>query len=223
VHRNARVRGVALAIAAGLANGFVAVASKAFAQKIDDDSFGSALLSWEPYLLLFSGITAVLQLQSAYQANTATVTFPLVEVTAPLTASFIGVAVFGEHLSLGGHRAPVVLLALIGVTSSFAVALLLVVVWAVIFAIEGPLRQAFINGVIPSEQRATVLSFDNLMGSAGAVIAQPALGRVADVNGYGASYVVAAGLQALAIPFLVLARRERAVSDPITEEADVAA
>ena len=58
------------------------------------------------------------------------------------------------------------------------------------------------------------------MGSAGAVIAQPALGRVADVNGYGASYVVAAGLQALAIPFIVLARREHAVSDPITEGAD---
>jgi MFS family permease len=124
---------------------------------------------------------------------------------------------------LVGAVATVVLLALIGVTWSFAVALLLVVVWAVIFAIEGPLRQAFINGVIPSEQRATVLSFDNLMGSAGAVIAQPVLGRVADVNGYGASYVVAAGLQALAIPFIVLARREHAVSDPITEGADVAA
>ena len=56
------------------------------------------------------------------------------------------------------------------------------------------------------------------MGSAGGVIAQPVLGRVADVNGYGASYVVAAGVQALALPFIVLARREHAVSDPITEE-----
>ena len=35
--------------------------------------------------------------------------------------------------------------------------------------------------------------------------------------------MVAAGLQALAIPFIVLARREHAVSDPITEGADVAA
>ena len=124
---------------------------------------------------------------------------------------------------LVGAVSTVILLALIGLTGSFAVGLLLIVLWALIFAIEAPLRQAFINGVIPSEQRATVLSFDNLMGSAGAVIAQPALGRVADVNGYGASYVVAAGLQALAIPFLVLARREHAVSDPITEGADVAA
>ena len=123
--------------------------------------------------------------------------------------------------------ATVGLLAAIGFTSSFWVALVLIVIWAMIFAIEAPLRQAFINGVIPSEQRATVLSFDNLMGSAGGVIAQPALGRVADVNGYGASYVVAAMLQALSLPFVFLARRERAPSDPITEsegpEPDLAA
>jgi drug/metabolite transporter (DMT)-like permease len=112
MHRSSRIRGGALAIAAGLANGFVAVASKAFAQKIDDDGFLAAMASWQPYLLLCAGVSAVLLLQSAYQANTATVTFPLVEVTAPLTAAFIGVAVFGEHLSLGGHRGPVVVLAL---------------------------------------------------------------------------------------------------------------
>jgi MFS family permease len=112
----------------------------------------------------------------------------------------------------------VVLLALIGLTTRFELAVVLVVLWALIFAIEGPLRQAFLNGVIPSDQRATVLSFDNLMGSAGGVVAQPLLGRIADANGYGASYVVAAGLQALAIPFVVLARRENAISDPIVDE-----
>ena len=58
------------------------------------------------------------------------------------------------------------------------------------------------------------------MGSAGGVVAQPALGRVADVSGYATSYVVAAAIQALAIPFVILARREHAVSDPITTESD---
>src|SRR4051794_24300488 len=111
----------------------------------------------------------------------------------------------------------VVLLALIGLTNSFVVALALVVIWAMVFAIAGPMRQAYLNGLIPSEQRATVLSFDNLMGSAGGVIAQPALGSVADAAGYGASYVVAAAIQAFSIPFVLLARRERAVSDPITD------
>jgi MFS family permease len=120
-----------------------------------------------------------------------------------------------------GSVANVVLLLLIGITNSFAVALVLLVGWALVFALESPLRQAFINGLIPSEQRATVLSFDSLTGSVGGAVAQPALGRSADAFGYGASYVISAGVMALAIPFVVLARREHAVSDPITDEAPI--
>jgi MFS family permease len=84
------------------------------------------------------------------------------------------------------------------------------------FAITRPMRSAYLNGVIPSEQRATVLSFDSLMGSAGGVVAQPALGRIADVSGYAASYLVSAGIQVLALPFVLLARREKASSDPVS-------
>lgn len=107
-------------------------------------------------------------------------------------------------------------LVLIGLTSSFWVAIALLVVWALTFSAALPMRQAYLNGLIPSGERATVLSFDALMGSAGGVVAQPALGRVADVYGYSASYVAGGLIQALAIPFIVLARREKAPSDPIT-------
>ena len=112
--------------------------------------------------------------------------------------------------------ATVVVLIAVGVTTSFVVAVALLAAWALVFAVESPLRQAFINGIIPSEQRATVLSFDNLMGSIGGAIAQPGLGRVSDVYGYGPAYVVAGAVQTLAIPFVYLARRQRAPSDPIT-------
>jgi MFS family permease len=115
----------------------------------------------------------------------------------------------------------VVLLVLVGLVSSFWIALVLLAGWALVFAIEAPLRQAFLNGLIPSQQRATVLSFDALMGSAGGVVAQPALGRTADLYGYPTSYLVSAGIQTLALPFVLLARREKAISDPITDdEAD---
>jgi MFS family permease len=117
-----------------------------------------------------------------------------------------------------GVIANVILLVLIGILANFWIVLLLLTGWALVFAIQQPLRQAFMNGVIPSEQRATVLSFDNLMGSAGGAIAQPVLGRVADVNGYGASYVVSAGIQAFALPFIWLARRTNAPSDPMTAD-----
>jgi MFS family permease len=108
-------------------------------------------------------------------------------------------------------------LALIGRTSSFWVAIVLLVIWGLTFSVTIPLRQAYLNGIIPSQQRATVLSFDNLMASTGGVAAQPALGRVADVWGYPLSYVTSAAIQLGAVPFLLLARRENAASDPIDD------
>ncbi len=63
-----------------------------------------------------------------------------------------------------------------------------------------------------------MLSFDNLLSSSGAVVLQPALGRAADVWSYGISYIVGAGVSLLALPFVLLARRERAVSDKTAGE-----
>ena len=122
------------------------------------------------------------------------------------------------HVVIGSVMASVLILIGIGMTDSFIVALVLLSVWSLILAIEEPMRRAFLNGLIPSGQRATVLSFDALMGSSGGDVAQPVLGRTADLFGYSASYVVAGAIQALAIPFALLARRENAPSDPITAE-----
>jgi hypothetical protein len=41
-----------------------------------------------------------------------------------------------------------------------------------------------------------------------------------NTQAYGPSYVVAAVIQLLSVPFVVLARREKASSDPITESAE---
>lgn len=126
---------------------------------------------------------------------------------------------FRTHvLIVGGVLSTLALLA-IGLTESFWVAITLLVVWALTFAVSGPMRQAYVNSLIDSDQRATVLSFDALMASAGGVATQPALGRVADVWSYSASYVVSAAIQVIAVPFYVLARRETAPSDPIEDPA----
>jgi MFS family permease len=105
------------------------------------------------------------------------------------------------------------ILALLGLTSFFWLALLLLSLWGLIFAADMPIRQAYLNGMIPSKQRATVLSFDSLMGSSGGVVLQPVLGRTADVYGYSTSLVVGGAIQLVAIPFLALSRRERAPAD----------
>ena len=100
-------------------------------------------------------------------------------------------------------------LVLIGLVPRFPVAVTLLVVWGLLFATVSPVRQAYLNDQIPSEQRATGLSFDSLMGSGGGVIAQPILGKTADIWGYPASYLAAATIQLMAAPFIWLVRRQR--------------
>jgi MFS family permease len=109
----------------------------------------------------------------------------------------------------------VVTLGAIGLLESFWAVLGLIVVWGLLFAAAMPIRQAYLNGLIPSRQRATILSFDSLMGSAGGVWTQPVLGRAADVWGYAPSYLLGAGISMLAIPFLALSRRENASADTL--------
>ncbi|MGQ0848957.1 MAG: MFS transporter [Actinomycetota bacterium] len=104
---------------------------------------------------------------------------------------------------------------LVGAVGSIGLAIALMLVWSLVASIALPIRQAYLNGQIPSEQRATVLSFDSLMGSSGGILIQPGLGRVADVAGYPAAFFAAGVLRVGAIPFLALARRAKAVSDPI--------
>ena len=77
--------------------------------------------------------------------------------------------------------------------------------------------------MIPSQQRATILSFDSLIGNTGGVVGQPALGRAADVYGYRLTYLISAIASAVALPFLLRARAAAHPADretaPPTEES----
>jgi MFS family permease len=106
-----------------------------------------------------------------------------------------------------------VTLALIGVFEHFWAVIALVVVWALLFAATSPIRQAYLNGLIPSRERATILSFDSLMTSSGGVWTQPALGRAADVWGYAPTYLAGGVISAFALPFIALSRRQNAPAD----------
>ena len=106
-----------------------------------------------------------------------------------------------------------VLLLSLGFTRSFWLALVLLTVWGVVSAVGEPVGLAYINDLIPSKQRATVLSFNSLMGNVGGVAIQPVLGRTADVAGYPFSLVVSGAISAVAVPFLYLSRRQKAAAD----------
>ena len=106
-------------------------------------------------------------------------------------------------------------LLVVGLVAHLVVVLVFMVLWALTGAAVLPVRQAYLNGMIPSKQRATVLSFDSLLSSAGGVVVQPVMGRVGDVSGYPLTFALSAGVQALALPFYWMARREQPGPEPV--------
>ena len=106
-------------------------------------------------------------------------------------------------------------LALIGSVNNFYAVIGLIVVWALLSSASRPIRQTYLNGLIPSRERASILSFDSMMASLGGVGVQPTLGRAADVWGYGPSYVIGAAVSALSVPFIFLSRKQNAPADTI--------
>jgi MFS family permease len=108
-----------------------------------------------------------------------------------------------------------VLLVLIGLTSQFWIAIGLLCLWGLLGAMITPVRQAYLNLLIPSERRATVLSFDSLVSSSGGAVIQPGLGGVADFSGYGKSFLVGAIIQGISLPFIYLSKRTKVSADKL--------
>lgn len=174
-----------------------------------------AFYAMQPYLLELYGderAYAIAGLAAAIVAGA--------QIAGGLIVPYIG-RVFRRRTSvlLSGTALSTVLLAIIGLVPHFWTVIALLSLWGLMFAALSPVRQSYVNGLIPSEQRATVLSFDSLLGSTGAVVIQPILGKTADAWSYPISYTCSAAIQALAIPFIYLARRERPASDALDQES----
>ena len=103
----------------------------------------------------------------------------------------------------------------IGLTSTFAVAVVCLLVVAGAMGVISPVRQAYLHQVTTSEHRATVVSFDAMVVSIGGVGGQVGLGAVADNRSFSAGYVVGGLFTALAVPVLFALRRLNGPADRI--------
>ena len=103
----------------------------------------------------------------------------------------------------------------VGVVDSFwpAVALLLVSIAAM--GVAAPVQQAYVHEVVPSTERATVVSFISMVGSAGGIGGPLGLGYLSRVQSVATGYVVGGLTSLLALPSLVLLRRLREPADSI--------
>jgi MFS family permease len=178
-----------------------------------------AFYALQPYLLELYGDP------SAYSiAGLAAAILSLAQVVGGVVAPRIR-TLFAKRTStvIGASLLSVVSLIVLGLNNLFWLAVVFLMIWGFVFAVAEPVRQAYLNDMIPSKQRATVLSFDSLFGSLGGVFIQPALGRSADVWGYGASLMIGGLVELIGVPIMLASRRQNDPADTKTVRADAAA
>jgi MFS family permease len=95
----------------------------------------------------------------------------------------------------------------VGLAQSFPLAVGLFLVANVALGVVSPVKQAYLHQMIPSEQRATVVSFDSLVGSGGGVIGQTGLGYISRNFSIPNGYILGGITTALIVPFMLKLRR----------------
>lgn len=107
----------------------------------------------------------------------------------------------------------------VGLVSSFWLAVPLYLIVMATVGVWGPVRQAFIHQIIPSKQRASVISFDSLVSSGGSMFGQLGLGRIAQMRAIGVGYVTGGSLLIFVLPVVLLLRRAADPADVIVGSA----
>lgn len=105
-----------------------------------------------------------------------------------------------------------------GLSDSFWLALVMLLIMMGAAGVTQPVSQAYIHGLIPSEERATIVSFNSMLGSAGSIVGQSALGRISLQRTIPAGYVVGGFFTLLTLPVLYHLRRVENTVDPFEDE-----
>jgi MFS family permease len=160
---------------------------------------------WQPYLLDMLGmreavwISGLIAAGVAFSSVIGNAAVPLLRRFFPRRSTIITIGVVLMA------AASVVM----GLTSSFVLAVSALIFMMIAMGATMPVKQAYLHKKTPSEQRATVISFDALIGSVGGVIGQTSLGWVARRFSLALGYVIGGGILALSAPvYRILARRK---------------
>lgn len=79
----------------------------------------------------------------------------------------------------------------------------------------GPVKQAYLHQVVPTEHRATVVSFDSMVGNAGGIVGQTGLGALSRSVSISSGYVVGGAATVIALPLFWALRRMGRPADRI--------
>jgi MFS family permease len=175
--------------------------------------FSWAWYAWQPYFLELYGEDAV------WLSGLIAALFALAGIAGNSL-----VRVFAKP----GRRRTTILIAASGVTTatmvatgairSFWVTVPLFLLGAVGMGIVGPVRQTYLHHSIPSSERATLVSFDALMGSLGSVGGQTGLGYLSQERSIPAGFVIGGLTTVLSLPIFGRLRALNEPADLVTAE-----
>lgn len=94
----------------------------------------------------------------------------------------------------------------VGIAGDFWLAVLCLTIVTGAMGVTGPVKQAYLHQLIPTEQRATVISFDSMMGSAGGIVGQTSLGFLSRARSISDGYVMGGLATIFALPVVFLLR-----------------
>jgi MFS family permease len=161
--------------------------------------------SWQPYLLDMLGKPDAVWISGLIAAG----------VALSMVCGNIAVSLLRRLMSRRTTIITIGILAMaagsaaIGAAASFTVAVALFFMMFASGAVS-PVKQAFLHSKTPSQQRATVISFDSLVGSIGGVLGQTALGWIGRRFSLSLGYLIGGGILFLAAPVqrVLAARKE---------------
>jgi MFS family permease len=169
-----------------------------------------AWYAWQPYLLgllareeiWITGIISGAMALSMMAGNA--LVGPLGRRSGRRTPLLLGASVVQTAAAVG-----------IGVVTGFVPAVALLLLFGVAVGVMSPVKQAFLHESIPTEQRATLVSFDSLVGNLGSVGGQVGLGYVSRARGVDEGYVLGGLVTVLAVPLVLALRRRHGPGDDV--------
>jgi MFS family permease len=176
--------------------------------------FAWAWYAWQPYFLELYGDDAIW--------------------LSGLVAALFGLAGIGGNalvgkLALPGRRRTTILLGAAAVTTgtmvatgairSFWITVPVFLLGAVAMGVLQPVRQTYLHLSIPTSERATLVSFDALVGSLGSVGGQTGLGYLSQERSIPAGFVIGGLATALVLPIFGRLRALDEPADRITVDA----
>jgi MFS family permease len=176
--------------------------------------FAWAWYAWQPYFLQLYGDDAI------WLSGLIAALFAL--------AGIAGNALVGR-LALPGRRRTTILIGAAALSSatmvatgairSFWITVPIFLLGAVAMGVVQPVRQTYLHLSIPTSERATLVSFDSLVGSLGSVGGQAGLGYLSQERSVPMGFVVGGLFTILAVPIFGRLRTLDEPADRITSEA----